>query len=104
MVEEGGVRCLAATFLLALVVAGCGSTSGPTGQNRPAGTGPNAAAYDQGFNECQGARIDELAGLYSAYGATADPKSIAKAVGQATPGPPETQEAAEKGCLDALEA
>lgn len=102
MVEEGGVRPLVVTFALALLVAGCGSTSGPAAENRPAGTGPNAAAYDQGFNECRGVPLDELAGLYSAYGATNEPKSIAKAVGQATPGSPAAQKAAEQGCLDAL--
>jgi hypothetical protein len=96
---------LAASCAGALLLAGCGSTDTGAGGNgdatRTANEQETQLAYENGYQQCTGFSLKDLAATYNADGETKD--AVAEAVARSNPGQPELHPATKQGCVDAID-
>jgi hypothetical protein len=95
----------AAVLAAALLLAGCGGggeTAGEGGGNG-GGAGDQEAvlAYENGYQQCTGFPVKDLAETYNADEATKE--AVADAVARANPGAERLDEPTRQGCLDAID-
>jgi predicted small secreted protein len=100
------MRTIPAVLLVsALLLAGCGSTDTGVGDDNGATRTANEQeaqlAYENGYQQCTGFPLKDLAATYNADEETKE--SVAEAVTRSNPGQPELHEAVKQGCRDAID-
>jgi hypothetical protein len=96
---------LVASLAGALLLAGCGSTDTGAGGNgeatRTANEQEAQLAYENGYQQCTGFSVKDLAATYNADSETKE--AVAEAVARSNPGQPELHPSTMLGCTDAID-
>jgi hypothetical protein len=84
------------------VLAGCGGGGGTAGEeSEEAGSQESVLAYENGYQQCTGFSVKDLAQTYNAEQPTK--QSVAEAVARSNPGAENLKEPTMRGCIDAID-